>query len=96
MASNLRDSPNRSIDFIEQFLGMSNPERGFPRSQKGGFPNPRTGAFRAPHAALPAPPPAASPRSRPTKDVRHIAKVSELAGLARRVAHLKPLVCIKG
>jgi tRNA-splicing ligase RtcB len=30
------------------------------------------------------------------KDVHHIAKASELAGLARRVAHLKPLVCIKG
>jgi tRNA-splicing ligase RtcB len=30
------------------------------------------------------------------KDLHRIAEVSEHAGLARRVAHLKPLVCIKG
>ncbi|MGZ3273890.1 MAG: RtcB family protein [Caulobacteraceae bacterium] len=30
------------------------------------------------------------------KDLHRIAEVSEQAGLARRVAHLKPLVCIKG
>jgi tRNA-splicing ligase RtcB len=30
------------------------------------------------------------------KDLHRIAEVSERAGLARRVAHLKPLVCIKG
>lgn len=30
------------------------------------------------------------------KDLHRIAEVSEKAGLARRVAHLKPLVCIKG
>lgn len=30
------------------------------------------------------------------KDLHRIAEVSEMAGLARRVAHLKPLVCIKG
>ncbi|HEX5378481.1 MAG TPA: RtcB family protein [Phenylobacterium sp.] len=30
------------------------------------------------------------------KDLHRIAEVTEKAGLARRVAHLKPLVCIKG
>jgi tRNA-splicing ligase RtcB len=30
------------------------------------------------------------------KDLHRIAEVSEKAGLAGRVAHLKPLVCIKG
>lgn len=30
------------------------------------------------------------------KDLHRIAEVSEKAGLARRVAHLKPLVCVKG
>ena len=30
------------------------------------------------------------------KDLHHVAEVTESAGLARRVAYLKPLVCIKG